>query len=316
MTATLWLLAPWLIGDMATAQVTTPPSQQADAVVTGEAKEGSSGPTVGDPAPSSAPDQPAPPANPFSLQLNLDVTNAYFYRGILQQDDGAIVQPAAKLNVRAFENDDWTIDVFLATWNSFGSNGGSNTSDFIKNWYECDLLAGVVITRGNLSLTTSYVFLTSPSDAFATVQELDLTLSYDDSDLLGAFALHPYALVAIETGSAAADGADSDLGTYLELGVAPGFSFDLGETPVSVSFPLSVGLSLHDYYQDAAGSDDTFGFFQAGAKASIPLPFGDQFGKWSLNAGVAGLFLGDATAAYNNGSDAEFIATAGVQVNF
>jgi hypothetical protein len=95
-----------------------------------------------------------------------------------------------------------------------------------------------------------------------------------------------------------------------------GFSFDLGGTPVSVSSPVSAGLSLHDYYQDAAGDDDAFGYVQVGMQVAVPLPIGARYGRWTLNAGAAGLFLGDNTAAYNGGEDAEFIGTLGLQLNF
>src|SRR5262249_9542441 len=33
--------------------------------------------------------------SPFSLQFNLDYTTAYFYHGIMQEDSGLILQPAA-----------------------------------------------------------------------------------------------------------------------------------------------------------------------------------------------------------------------------
>jgi hypothetical protein len=254
--------------------------------------------------------------NPFGIQFNLDFTNAYFYRGIIQQDDGLIVQPAAKFTLNLHEDDDLKIDALLGTWNSFGENGGTNTGDLISDWYESDLYAGLAFTSGQWSVTTTYIYLTSPSDAYQTVQEFDVALSFDDTEYLNDWALHPYALLAIETGADYSDGADSDRGTYLELGVAPGFSFDLGKTPVALSFPMSVGLSLHDYYQNAAGNDDTFGFFQIGAKASLPLPFGDRYGTWTLNAGAYGLFLGDQTADFNQGDDTEIIATIGLQLNF
>lgn len=275
----------------------------------------------GQPTPPGDTAQPAPPItsedkSPFSLQLNLDFTNAYFYHGILQQDRGLIVQPAARLTVNLVQENDFTIDAILATWNSFGPNGGSQTSDLTRYWYESDLIAGVAITKGTLSLTTTYAFLTSPSDAYETVQELDFTLAFDDSELLGALALHPYVLLGIETGADASDGGDSDTGTYLELGIAPGFTWDVGTTPVAIAFPISVGLSLDNYYQNAAGEDDTFGFVQMGVKASIPLPVNGRFGKWTLNAGVAGLFLGDHTAEFNRGDDQQFLATVGLQINF
>lgn len=268
------------------------------------------------PADAAAPAEPTPESKAIGLQVNVDVTNAYFYRGILQQDHGVIVQPAAKLTLNLMTDGDFKLDALVGTWNSFGDNAGTNTSALVEYWYESDLIAGFSLTKGKLSLTTTYTFLTSPSDAFQTVQELDMTLAFDDSEYLGPFALHPYALLAVETGANASDGADSNNGVYLELGVAPGFTFLIGETTVAVSFPMSVGLSLYDYYQDAAGNDSGFGFFQAGARASLPLPFGERLGQWSLNAGVYGLFLGSQTAAFNGGDHDELIATVGVQVNF
>jgi|GEM_PF-378520 len=263
-------------------------------------------------------EQEAPPAigSAISVQLNLDFTNAYFYRGIRQQDKGLIVQPAARLTTRLVDDADFKLDGFIGTWNSFGPNGGTQTGAIVEDWYESDLYAGFTLTQGKISLTTSYTFLTSPSDAFQSVQELGFTLALDDSDWMKAWALKPYATLAIETGSNGSDGPDLDNGTYLEFGIAPGFSFDVGKTPVTLTFPASVGLSLSDYYQDAGGSDDTFGFAQVGAKASIPLGEPGRFGAWTLNAGVSVLYLGDHTKAFNNGDDTEVIGTIGLQWNF
>lgn len=256
--------------------------------------------------------------SPFSLQLNLDYTTAYFYHGIIQEDAGLILQPAAKLTINLHERGDFKIDAYFATWNSFhGQKTAAQThGDFTEYWYESDLSGGMSLTKGKFNLATQYVFLTSPSDAYETVQELDFTLSFDDSEALAKFALHPYALLAVETGADASDGANSNTGTYLELGIAPGFSFDVGKTPVSITFPASVGLSLHDYYQNAAGDDDTFGFAQVGLKASIPLPFGDRYGTWTLNAGVSAMFLGDHTTEFNGGHSEQVIGTIGLQLNF
>jgi hypothetical protein len=263
-----------------------------------------------------APSDIEPSPSRFSLQVNLDFTNSYFYHGIRQQDEGLIVQPGAELAINIPERDDFRIDALLGTWNSFGRNGGTKTGGVINDWYEADLYAGFTITKGKLSLTTTYTFFTSPSDAYHTIEELDFLLEYDDSELLGKFALHPYLLLGLETGADGSDGADLDRGTYLEIGIAPGFSFDVEKTPVTVTFPISVGLSIDDYYQDAAGDDDTFGFVQAGVNASFPLPFGDRFGSWTLNTGAALMYLGDHTSEFNGGDDTEFIATIGVQLNF
>lgn len=255
-------------------------------------------------------------ASAVSVQLNLDFTNAYFYRGIRQQDKGLIVQPAARLTTRLVDDAEFKLDGFVGTWNSFGPNGGTATGGLTEDWYESDLYAGFTLTHGKLSLTASYTFLTSPSNAFQEVQELGFTIALDDSEWMKEWSLKPYATVAIETGSNGSDGPDLDNGTYLELGIAPGFSFDVGKTPVTMTFPASVGLSLSDYYQDATGSDDAFGFAQIGTKASMPLGEPGRFGAWTLNAGVSVLFLGDHTKAFNGGDGTEVIGTIGLQWNF
>ncbi|HLP84946.1 MAG TPA: hypothetical protein VK157_11405 [Phycisphaerales bacterium] len=278
-------------------------------------------------AATSTPDAPAPTSDlapapaetvgsAISVQLNLDFTNAYFYRGIRQQDKGLIVQPAARMTTRFIDDAEVQLDGFLGTWNSFGPNGGTQTGGLIEDWYESDLYGGFTLTHGKLSLTTSYTLLTSPSDAFQTVEEIGFTLALDDSEWMKEWALNPYATLVLETGSNGSDGPDLDNGAYLELGIVPGFSFDAGHTPVTLTFPASVGLSLSDYYQDASGSDATFGFAQFGAKASIPLGEPGCLGAWTLNAGVTVLLLNDHTEAFNNGDDTDVIGSVGVQLNF
>lgn len=291
----------------------SPVSSRTQVVEGGQAKE------AGLPAPGEAiPVVDAPPSvgPAISVQLNLDFANVYFYRGIRQQDKGLIVQPAARLTTRLVDDADFKVDGFIGTWNSLGPNGGTQTGALVEDCYESDLYAGFTFSRGKLSLTASYTFLTSPSDAFQTVQELGFTLALDDSEWMRAWSLKPYAMVSVETGSNGSDGPDLDKGVYLELGIAPGFSFDVGKTPVTLTFPASVGLSLSDYYQDAGGNDDALGFAQVGAKASIPLGEPGRLGAWTLNAGVSMLFLGDHTKAFNNGDDTEVIGAIGLQWNF
>lgn len=254
----------------------------------------------------------------IGVQLNFDVTSAYFYRGIIQEDSGLITQPAARINFNLNDSSDFKVDGFVGTWNSFhGQKTGSQTrGDFTEYWYESDLYAGVTVTKDKLSLTTNYTILTSPNDAYETVQELGFTLAFDDSEWLKEWALKPYATLALEVGADASDGGDTDTGTYLELGIGPGFTFDASNTPITITFPVAVGLSLSNYYQDAAGNDDTFGFAQVGAKIAVPLGEPNRFGTWALNAGVSYLVLGDHTSDYNGGDDSEVVGTIGVQWNF
>ena len=263
---------------------------------------------------------PSAPANAdaVSVQLNLDYSTAYFYRGIIQEDSGLILQPGVRITANLMQTETARLDGFVGAWNSFhGQKTGAQTrGDFSGYWYESDLLAGATLTVGPAAVTGSYTFLTSPSDAYETVQELGFTVALDDRSWLKQWSLKPYATLAIETGADASDGAGSDPGVYLELGIAPGFTLHADSTPLSISFPALIGLSLKDYYQNAAGADDTFGFGQIGAKVSMPLGEPGRLGAWTLNAGLSVLFLGDHTRDFNGGNDTEVVATIGLQWNF
>lgn len=267
---------------------------------------------------------PAPEASADRIHAaaGVDFTNKYFFRGIVQERSGFIVQPWASVSLDLMKNDSWELQGTLGTWGSYHdtATASSNTDGFVKKWYEADIYATLALTKGDWSAKATYTIYASPSDAFETIQDLTFTLAYDDSSLLGAWALNPAVSLAVETGSNFADGAGTNRGVYLEPSISPGFTLDNGiggcMKGVSVTFPVVLGLSLSDYYEDGAGEDDTFGFLSVGAKASVPLNCFDGFGDWSLNLGAQGLFLGDHTKGYNSGHDSEFVVTAGLSVAF
>lgn len=268
--------------------------------------------------------------SPISLQLNLDLASAHFFRGIRQEDRGVVVQPAAKVTLRLWEDCDSRIDAFGSLWNSFHTrttNAEDRGGEFIGHWYELDAAAGVTYTTGPFAFSAGFTVRTSPSNAFSTVHELNFKAAFDDSEWLGDWAMHPYAALAWEIGSNASDGADSDTGVYFEIGVEPRLAFCLDGcsccgyaadccrgTPITVSFPVTVGLSLSEYYQDAAGDDSTLGYVQVGTKVSVPLPI--ACGEWRFIAGIYALFLGNNTRNFNGGRRTEIIGSVGVQANF
>lgn len=267
-----------------------------------------------------SPSTPAPAASEepsrFHLSIGADYTTKYYFRGIRQEDSGFIIQPFADAALDLVRSDAATLSAKIGVWNSFhGEATGATTGDsFVKHWYECDLYAGLGFTVGKWALDARYYFYTSPSDAFGTVEEFDFGASFDDSEYLGAWSLKPSVVLAVETGSNAADGATN--GTYLQLGISPGFTFDADPFKgIAVSFPVTLGLSLSNYYE-ADDDNDAFGYVSVAAKVSIPLGEGGSWGAWALNASVQGLFLGDAAESISGGDDAEFIATVGVSVSF
>jgi len=272
----------------------------------------------------------APPAEPntgrISLDFGIDFTTNYFFRGVLQEDQGFITQPWIEFGINLYEGEGAvsSVDWYAGNWNSFHDEqtGQPAGSPGPASWYEADLYTGVGVTLyEDFSLGLDYIAYTSPNDAFSTIQELDLHFGYDDSGLweeMGVenFALSPSATLAFELDNSVIAG---DEGVFLSLGVGPSFEIISSEkTPVTLSVPLTLGLGVDDYFVEGDGSsNDTFGFFDAGLDLSMPLTFVDpEFGSWEVGAGVHFLFLGDNNETINNGDDFEAIGTLSLSMSY
>jgi hypothetical protein len=257
----------------------------------------------------------------LSLTAGSDITTAYFFRGLLQERGGAIVQPYADLGVNLYEApDDYLsgVTLNLGTWNSFHSNqtnagaasGGTGTLDI---WYEMDWYAGATFTiEKNLSLGAKWVAYTYPNQSLKTVQEVDFTLGLDDSEWLGSWSLSPVAIFAVETDNT--NGLGGEPGGYFEFDLAPGFRLlEDPEYPVDVAFPVAIGLALDsDYY-----GGDTFGFARYGPVMSIPLAFiPEDYGSWAMSAGVAFYNLGPNARQLNKGTNFWTVGTWGVKMTY
>lgn len=265
----------------------------------------------------------------ISVALSTTWTNKYFFRGILQEDQGVILQPAAEFTFSLYQGTGAIQEfaVNLGTWNSLhdGPSGSGGPNVTPRVWYESDFCAGIGLTLfDHWSVGAMYTAYMSPNDAFGTVDEISINVCYDDShlweswgvDIAGFSGLQPHATFAFELDGQADGGFDE--GTYLELGIEPSFTLiDDADYPVTLSIPVTLGLSLGDYYEDGAGGDDTFGYFQAGVVASVPLAFMPaRLGAWEMSVGVNALFLGDHTEAINVGDDFEILVGAGLSVSF
>ena len=251
-----------------------------------------------------------------SFSTGADFSNAYFFRGIVQERSGLVSQPYMDMTFSLFEGTQGlnSVTFTIGQWNSLhtGPTGSDGPAVNVGAWYESDFYTGFGLAVDNWEFGLTYTAYLSPNDTFGTVKELALSLAMDDSALLGGFTLSPHMLLAIEL-SGQADGGASE-GVYLELGVEPGLSLD--GTPLSVSFPVTLGMSLTNYYEGTPGNDNVFGYADFGLVASAPLSVPEAYGAWEVSGGIHLLSLGDALASFNGDDELQAIGTFGVSIGY
>ena len=251
-----------------------------------------------------------------SLEAGFDVTSAYYFRGIFQEDDDFIIQPYAGITFDLYEGEGLinSASLYLSTWNSVHTGPTGSGSGGPGSWYESDLTVGVSLgLPANLTQDIAYVYIGAPDPAGSIyAEEVTFTTAYDDSE---GWNLQPYIMFAVEV-DGASDGVGDGDDTYFEAGVSQEFTLVESETaPITVSVPVTVGLSVDDYYEFP--TDETFGFLDVGIIFSMPLSsVPSDFGEWVLSAGVNFLFLGDSTEAANGGDDTEVIGTVGLSMSY
>jgi hypothetical protein len=266
-----------------------------------------------------------PNGGKLSLTGGFDFTTAYFFRGILQERDGLIWQPYLTVTANLYSVDDYDaakngpvsgVSLFGGTWASLQSEHTGGTDNNTAVFYENDWYGGLNVSLyDKLTAGVSYVAYVSPSDAFSTVQEVDFNLGLNDSEWLGAFALNPSLLLAYEFDKSALG---VDKGTYLQLGIRPSFEAIHSETyPVTLAFPVVMGLSLGDYYETTGTDDETWGYTTFGMVGSVPLAFmGEDYGAWSASMGVTLYTFNANLESINHENDPWVVGTAGVSVTY
>ena len=250
--------------------------------------------------------------NPGALTITgaTDFTNAYMFRGIRQEEESLIVWPYFDLGIAAYSGDKGlkSVGVNFGTWNSLHHGPSGTEGPSGKFWYESDFYTTLSLGfGGGFSFGTTYTAYTSPNNSFSTVKEISFKVSEDDSAYLKKWAIKPYALFAFEMDTAPGQGqadAGSEGGTYIELGIAPGYA----GSKASVSVPLKVGLSGGNYYEFNTGTsanpvyqDDTFGYFSIAGIGTVPLGGTTKFGSWNVHGGIEYQKYGGTLKLINEG---------------
>ena len=153
----------------------------------------------------------------ISGDIGIDVVSMYIARGIPLENQAAILQPYLDLSFRVYQGDGalTKMSVDLGIWQSFHSrHTGARNNSTTAAWFESDFTAGLsFVFNKNLTVNPYYRAYMSPNDAFETAHDLGLRLAYDDTDLLGAWALHPYALVQFDVDGTSGNGGDEGVTT-------------------------------------------------------------------------------------------------------
>lgn len=254
---------------------------------------------------SSASAQEAPPVNTgkVAFSTGFDLVTEYWFRGIGQENEGLILQPWIDVSFELLATEDMTLTGSVGLWNSVQDATPGDA------WYESDFYAGITAESGPVSLGASYIVLYNPAGGDIFAEEVDITLGLDVTAWDLPECLNPTFTLAIETDGGSDAGTNK--GTYLEIALEPSVAdiFGSGNCPVDLSIPMTVGLSLDDYYENGAGDCDTFGYFDIGLVLSTPLDslVPADYGAWTASVGVHMIFLGDSaqdiSAAFGTGDD-------------
>jgi len=246
----------------------------------------------------------------LKLTTGIDFTNAYFFRGIPQDDTGVIMWPYGDLGIALHRGDGAikSASVNVGMWNSLHT-GVAGLDGLGKLWYESDFYAtfGLGFGKGT-NVGVTYTAYNSPNNGFLPVKEVSFKAAIDDS-ALGRASVKPYVIIAREL-EGQADGGDAE-GTYLELGVAPGLS----RSRLSVAVPVRLGLSVSNYYEGANG-DERFGFVSVAGVVTAPLSsMPTRFGTWNVHGGVEFVRLGDRNEAIL-GARSKVIGSIGIGLSY
>lgn len=239
------------------------------------------------------------------------VADKYIYQGYVLEARGPVVQPYLELLGEFYTGDGIlsSASLKLTVFNSiqFHNSGRSNMADPMQTWYEFEVKPGIqLVLAQKLTFTASYRRFESPNGYYGSSNGIEVSLGYDDSDLLGKFALNPHITWIAPL---AANYDDSEEGHYFEVGIEPSFTIAEGSRyPITVAIPSVVAFGDQHYY-----SGRRFGFASTGVTVSVPLAFlPESLGEWNLAGNATYYRLGTTAAELTNNGERNERLFAGV----
>ncbi|HEX3717581.1 MAG TPA: hypothetical protein VH595_06410 [Verrucomicrobiae bacterium] len=279
----------------------------------------------------------APPESHVNAVLNLEFANEYVTpRGMIVTDKGLTFQPLALGLINIYKSDKPdnfvnSVTLIPGVWSDFCSSPTSKTGPTYKTtptteWVEIDPIGGVEFALAKrFKLDVTWTEFDMQVLNIATSMHLDSKISFDDSDYLKAFALHPYFEYWQELEGKATDadlpytlglppraGAqhpDPGSSYYFEVGIDPGYTFQKAYG-IRLDTPCRVLLPDDRFYGDFYSSSSTVGLYELGVKATLPMNFmPGGYGHWSFHTGFRYMNMVDDNLYHLNAFNAPNTAT-------
>jgi hypothetical protein len=224
--------------------------------------------------------------SPFSVAMDISAQSHFISYGADVWGAGGKISP---LSAESTVNTNMTVtlgisdelSVYLNTWTDINNNADDPLG---ANIQEIDVNIG-----GTYTVDKTYSFtLAHGVWIFGGDEEriIDFIFAYADGDKItksADWSLNPSAVLHWRYDQGAAGG---DEGFVLVPGIRPSFTFSKeSKYPITLGVPVNLGLFTDDFH----GGDGGYGFFSAGAVASIPLAFINDTGKygtWTASAGA------------------------------
>lgn len=275
--------------------------------------------------------QETPPSR-FHALFNLELSDKYLTpRGMIVQDEGLTYQTLMLgfLDVYDGKEGAFLSDITLVggVWADFSTDAMAEhvpaATSTTTNFIEIDPIIGFSLGLGkNFKLDVTYTAFVMQILDIGTSEHLEVKLGYNDTDLLGDFALHPYLLFWKELDNKATAAANFGVPSshYFEVGIAPGVT--VGD--VKIEAPMRALLPDDDFYGETFGDSSTVALYEVGLKASMPLKFMPAgYGFWNAHLGFRYMnFVDDnlqqlsTDGGFGSGKDDVFQVYSGVSVFF
>lgn len=226
-------------------------------------------------------------STPLHLVVDLNMNNMYYTpRGLVVQRTGASFHLLALAILDVYKHSKAPIlngiSITAGAWNNF------QTSFERSPYNEVDPIIGIEATLWkNLAVGATYVPFISPPNNFETEHNFEFKIAYDDTELLGPFAVHPYLKPFWHFSGP----------SPVILGSADAWDFETGITPAvqlfkESNYPLKIALPIFAAWGGKAwyGGPGTFlGHVSTGLTFTLPLTafISPDYGIWSLYTGYA-----------------------------